>query len=66
VRNSDIDIAIDNCIIAFMDYLPENERIRAALHRLEELFQTQKWITEIKFIKTAAIPVIKMTINTDI
>jgi predicted nucleotidyltransferase len=34
VRNSDIDIAVDNCIIAFMDYLPETERVKAALERL--------------------------------
>jgi predicted nucleotidyltransferase len=45
VRNSDIDIAIDNSILTFMDFLPEPERIKAALERLEELFQTQAWIT---------------------
>jgi DNA polymerase sigma len=64
VRNSDIDIAVDNSILMYMDFLPENEKIRASLEKLEELFLTQPWITEIKFIKTAAIPLIKLTVDT--
>ena len=31
IRNSDIDIAIDNSILLFVDYVQEAERIRAAL-----------------------------------
>lgn len=66
VRNSDIDIAVDNSILMYMDFLPEHEKIKAALEKLEELFLTQPWITETKFIKTAAIPLIKLTIDTQL
>ena len=31
VRNSDIDIAVDNSILMYMDFLPEHEKIKAAL-----------------------------------
>jgi non-canonical poly(A) RNA polymerase PAPD5/7 len=64
VKNSDIDIAIDNSLLSYMEFLPESERIRAGLEWLVEVFRSQPCISQIKFIKTAVIPVIKLTIDT--
>lgn len=66
VRNSDIDIAIDNSILMHFKFLPETKRIQSALEWLHEVCQTQPWIVESKFIKTATIPLIKLTIDTSI
>ena len=66
VKNSDIDIAIDASILQGMDFLPENERVVVALERLEELFRVYPCFMDIKVIKTAAIPIIKLTIDTSL
>ncbi len=57
---------MDNSILSFIDYLPENEKIKVALERLEEMFNTQPWIKHIKLIKTAAVPLIKLTMDTSV
>lgn len=49
-----------------MDFLPENEKVVVALERLEELFKVYPCFIEMKLIKTAAIPVIKLTVDTSI
>lgn len=48
------------------DYLPENIKLQAALENMEQLFQSQPCFTHIKLIKTAAIPLIKLTIDTSV
>ena len=47
-----------------MNFLPEHERVPAGLEWLEELFSCYPCFMDIKVIKTAAIPVIKLTIDT--
>lgn len=66
IKNSDIDIAVDNSILAHYDYLPENLKLLGALESLEQVFASQPCFTYIKVISTASIPIIKLTIDTSI
>lgn len=66
IKNSDIDIAVDNSILNYFMHLTESNRLRGALEQLEQLLQQQPWVTGLKLIKTAAIPLIKMKVNTSI
>ena len=66
IKSSDIDVAVDNSILAMYEYLPEGMRFGGALESLEQLFQSQPCFTHIKLIKTASVPVIKLTIDTSI
>lgn len=66
IKNSDIDIAVDNSILTLYDYLPENLKLLGALESLEQVFASQPCFTYIKLIKTASIPVIKLTIDTSL
>lgn len=66
VKNSDIDIAVDQSILYWVEFIPENLKISVALERLSELFQAYPCFKEIKVIKTAAIPVLKMIIDTSV
>lgn len=66
IKNSDIDVAIDNCILNYFLYVAENQRTKAALEYLQGIFKAQPCIKNIKLIKTASIPLIKMTMNTKI
>lgn len=66
IKNSDIDIAVDNSILNYFMHLAESNRLRGALEQLEQLLQQQPWVTGFKLIKTAAIPLIKMKVNTSI
>ena len=38
VKNSDIDIAIDQSILSWMELIPDHEKVRLALERLQEIF----------------------------
>lgn len=66
IKNSDIDIAVDNSILNYFMHMPENTRLKGALQQLQQLFQQQPWVTGLKMIKTAAIPLIKMKVDTSI
>lgn len=66
IKNSDIDIAVDNSILNFFMHLAESSRLRGALEQLEQLLQQQQWVTGLRVIKTAAIPLIKLKVNTEI
>lgn len=66
IKNSDIDIAVDNKILDYFIAVPETNRLKAALEQLEMLFTQQPWVTSLKLIKTAAIPLIKMKVNTSV
>jgi non-canonical poly(A) RNA polymerase PAPD5/7 len=64
INNSDIDIAVDNSILSLYEYLPENLKLLGALESLEQVFASQQCFTYIKLIKTASIPVVKLTLDT--
>ena len=66
IKNSDIDIAVDNSILNYFLHLSETNRLKGALEQLEQLLLQQPWVTGLKLIKTAAIPLIKMKVNTSI
>lgn len=66
IKNSDIDIAVDNSILNYFIHLPENNRLKGALEQLEQLLGSQPWVTGLRLIKTAAIPLIKLKVNTSV
>jgi DNA polymerase sigma len=66
IKNSDIDIAVDNSILNYFLHVTESNRLRAALEQLEQLLIQQPWVTGLKLIKTAAIPLIKLKVNTSV
>lgn len=66
LANSDIDIAIDSSVIQLYEYLPEGVRLLAVLESLEQIFRSQGCFVQIKLIRTASIPVIKLTLDTSI
>ena len=60
-------MALDDKILQFYQYLPSiRDQLEAALEYLSCLLEAIPWITKIKLIKTAKIPIIKMNIDTEI
>ena len=64
IKNSDIDIAIDNSIVNYFHYCPEETRVTASLESLENIFSSFKCMKNLKLIKSASIPIIKLTLDT--
>lgn len=64
IKNSDIDIAIDNSIVNYFPYCKDEHKVGFALEWLEGVFSAFKCMKNIKLIKTASIPIIKLTLDT--
>lgn len=64
IKNSDIDIAIDNSIVNYFPYCADSQKIGFALDWLESVLSAFKCMRSIKLIKTASIPIIKLTLDT--
>lgn len=64
IQNSDIDIAVKNEILSYFDYVPDHLRLIGALEYLQQIFASQDYIFDINLISTAAIPIIKLKIDT--
>lgn len=64
IKNSDIDIAIDNSIINYFPYCSEETKVTFALEWLENVFAGFKCMKNINLIKSASIPIIKLTLDT--
>lgn len=64
IKNSDIDIAIDNSIVNYFTYCEDSMKVSFSLEWLAAIFSGFKCIKNIKLIKTASIPIIKLTLDT--
>jgi DNA polymerase sigma len=67
IRDSDIDIAINERILRYFEKFHEKKNeMNAALDFMSSVFESIPWISRQKVIKTASIPIIKLIIHTDI
>jgi DNA polymerase sigma len=66
IQNSDIDIAVKPEILNYFSHVPEHLRLQAALENLQQIFSTQPYISDIKVIGTASVPIIKLKIDTSV
>lgn len=67
IKNSDIDIAVGCNILQHFQYIAnESEKVKFALAKIEEILCQHRWVKNLKLIKTASIPVIKLTVDTSI
>ena len=67
IENSDVDIAIDDKILMYYHEVPTiRGKLEAALEFLSQLFSQVSWISNIKLIHKATVPLIKMIVNTEI
>ena len=64
INNSDIDAALDEEILEWFEYVPDTySKINRAFDMLENYFNSFKWISDIKKIPTAYIPIMKFNID---
>lgn len=66
IKNSDIDIAFDNSITNYFNLCQEIERPKMALEWVAELFSNFGWVSNLKLIKNATVPILKLKVNTSV
>jgi len=66
IQSSDIDIAVKPEILNYFEHVPEHLRLQAALENLQQIFSTQPYISDIRVIGTASVPIIKLKIDTSV
>jgi len=49
-----------------MESVPQTEKVRVALEKVQEILEQHQCVVEIRLIKTAAVPVMKLTIDTSL
>jgi|JI6StandDraft_1071083.scaffolds.fasta_scaffold120438_1 DNA polymerase sigma len=60
LERSDVDVALSASVLNFFPYGSIKERTAFALENIHNLLSTKKWISSLKPILTAAIPVLKL------
>ena len=64
VKNSDIDIAVDYAITNYYNGCNQNDKVKLSLQWLETVFNQFICMKNIRFIKGATIPLLKLTVDT--
>lgn len=61
LANSDIDLAVDPSILSYYyhNFAGPKEKVCMALNFINRLIETRSWISNIKLIATAAVPILK-------
>lgn len=60
LERSDVDVAISASVLNFFPYGTIKERTAIALENITNMLSTKKWVSSLKPILTAAIPVVKL------
>jgi DNA polymerase sigma len=64
IKDSDIDIAIDNSIVNYFSYCKEEDQVVFSLQWLEGILSSFPCMKNVKLIKGASVPIIKLTLDT--
>lgn len=67
IKNSDVDIAINQKILSYFSMYEDRQiQMSSAFEFMGEVFESLPWVSNVKIIKTASTPIIKLTVNTEV
>ena len=66
IENSDVDVAISENILNNYPWISKpHDQVNAVFEYLQTYFLQLSWISDVRVIPSAFIPIIKLTIDTD-